>query len=170
MKGETCSSGVRQCLSGATCVPQSGGGMVCQCTDNKNVNQETDGCESVANAAGGNCTDQSCSDPNAKCNNGICECIHRTTIENSNYTCGYAPGVDCRNNTNACNSGTFCDRNGQCREYSRDKIDHPQIVYIVPRAIQFGLEVADMAPPFRNTLKQAFGRSVNRFTSTAEKT
>ncbi|XP_070202731.1 multiple epidermal growth factor-like domains protein 10 isoform X2 [Littorina saxatilis] len=115
-KGESCLSSGSQCQSGATCVPRSGGdGMVCQCTDQSNVNKASAECEPVTNAVGGSCTDQSCSDPNAICKNGICDCINGTTLEISNYTCGFGPGKDCRNITDACNSGTVCDRTGLCQ-------------------------------------------------------
>ncbi|KAK7105463.1 hypothetical protein V1264_016835 [Littorina saxatilis] len=87
-KGESCFSGGHQCQSGATCLPGSGGGMVCQCTVNPNVDQASADCEPLANAVGGSCTTMSCSDPNAICENAICVCINGTTSESSNYTCG----------------------------------------------------------------------------------
>ncbi|XP_070201367.1 uncharacterized protein [Littorina saxatilis] len=114
-KGESCFRGRYQCRSGATCLPGSGGGTVCQCTVNPNVDQASADCEPMANAVGGSCTNMSCSDPYAICQNAICECINGTTSESSNYTCGYGPGKDCRNNNNGCNSGTFCDRSGLCQ-------------------------------------------------------
>ncbi|XP_070177217.1 uncharacterized protein [Littorina saxatilis] len=113
-KGERCLPRFQQCLSGATCMPQSSGGSTCQCTVHPNVNQGSAECEPIPNVVGGSCTKTSCKDPNAFCIKGVCTCGNSRTLEASNYTCGIGPGKDCRNDTSGCNFGTFCDRTGLC--------------------------------------------------------
>ncbi|XP_070177442.1 uncharacterized protein [Littorina saxatilis] len=113
-KGVSCKINRQECLSGGTCVPQSGGGSRCQCTVHPNVNQEAAECDPKPNVVGGSCTANSCIDPNAVCDKGICTCVNGRTFEISTYTCGFGPGDDCKNDSTGCNFGTICDRTGAC--------------------------------------------------------